>query len=86
MFQSISYRVQAALYSSNGQTRLGVTEEKTLTQTDSGWVSFNFIGTKPTLTASTDYVLVIWASGTSEAYLYYDQGYISTIPGNRNLP
>ena len=74
MFQSISYRVQAALYSSNGQTRLGVTEEKTLTQTDSGWVSFNFIGTKPTLTASTDYVLVIWASGTSEAYLYYDQG------------
>jgi hypothetical protein len=64
---------QAAIYSSDGTSRLGITEEKTLTATTGSWVTFNFV-TKPTLTASTNYVLMAWASDTSNVSIYYNTG------------
>jgi flagellin-like protein len=59
------------------------TEEKTLTTVD-GWVTFNF-PSPPTLTASTNYVLVVYTSDTN-AYLYYDSGSAERFRGNWNYP
>jgi hypothetical protein len=66
-----TFNAQAAVYSSNGGTLIGTTEEKTLTTTN-GWVTFNFI-TQPTLVASTNYVLAVETSDSS-VNIYYDNG------------
>ncbi len=60
--------VQCAIYSADGTTRLGVTEQKTLTTSTSGLTTFNF-NTKPTLSA-TDYVLAAWSNNPA-VNLYY---------------
>jgi hypothetical protein len=64
-----AFKAQAAIFSSNGATLIGTTEEKTLT-TVNGWVTFNFIS-QPTLIASTNYVLAIEASDSSNVNIYY---------------
>ncbi len=79
-----AFNAQAAIYSSNGQTLIGTTEEKTLT-TVNGWVTFNFI-TQPTLTASTNYVLAIEASDTSNVNVYYDGGTAEYFGHSANYP
>jgi hypothetical protein len=79
-----AFNAQAAIYSSNGQTLIGTTEEKTLT-TVNGWVTFNFI-TKPTLSASTNYVLAIEASDTSNVNIYYNSGSAEYFRGTANYP
>ena len=65
---STTFKAQAAIYSSDGSTRIGVTEEKTLTNPN-GWITFNFVSS-PTLAASTDYVLVVWSSDTSNVNIH----------------
>jgi hypothetical protein len=63
-------KAQCAIYSSNGGSRLGVTDEVSLTSSSGGWVTFPFT-TKPTLAASTDYVLMAWSGDSSNVNLYY---------------
>ena len=67
-----AFNAQAAIYSGNGQTLIGTTEEKTLT-TVSGWVTFSFIS-QPTLLASSSYVLAIETSDTANVKAYYTTG------------
>lgn len=62
-------KVQCAIYSADGTTRLGTTEQKTLTSATSGWTTFNF-NTKPTLNANTQYVLAAWSNNPA-VNLYY---------------
>lgn len=48
----------------------GVTEEKTISTPTDGWVTFNFIGTKPNLTVQT-YYLAVWSetqAGPCQSY------------------
>jgi hypothetical protein len=74
-------RAQAAIYSGTGGTRIAVTEEKTLSSVD-GWVTFNFPDPKPILAASTQYVLMAWASDTSNVGIYYDTGTARRFQGS----
>jgi hypothetical protein len=67
-----TFNAQAAIYSNDGSTQVGVTQEKTLSTLNS-WVTFNFI-TQPVLLANTNYVLVIWASNTTQVTVYNDPG------------
>ena len=67
-----AFNAQAAIYSSNGGTLIGTTEERML-QTVNGWFTFNFLS-PPALTASTSYILAIEASDTSNVNTYYDSG------------
>ncbi len=67
-----TFNAQAAIYSNDGNTQIGVTENKTLSNVNN-WVTFNFI-TQPILLANTNYVLVIWASNTTQVNVYNDAG------------
>ena len=69
---STTFRAQAAIYSGDGSTRIGTTEERTLTNPN-GWITFNFVS-PPTLAASTNYVLVVWSSDTNNVSIYRDTG------------
>jgi hypothetical protein len=66
-----AFKAQAAIYSSDGSTRIGTTEGKVFNNAN-GWVTFNFIS-QPILAASTDYVLVVW-SNSSNVNIYRDNG------------
>jgi PKD repeat protein len=70
-YQVTEFKAKAAIYSSDGSTFIASTEERTLGTTD-GWVTFNFVSS-PSLSASTQYVLVIFASDDN-AEVYYDDG------------
>lgn len=72
--------VQAAIYSSNGAVKIGVSEEKTITDDDS-LVTFN-LPTQPLLLSGTAYVLVVWASDTSNVKLYYSSGSAEAFQGS----
>jgi uncharacterized repeat protein (TIGR02543 family) len=74
--------VQCAIYSSNGGQLLGTTEQVTLTSSTGGWVTLNFVGTKPTLSASTNYVLMAWSSDSSNVNIYYDSGSAERFTGS----
>jgi len=55
----------------------GVTAESTITLTTTAtFYTFNFTGTKPSLTAATAYILVVWAAGSAAgvARLCYNAG------------
>ncbi len=79
-----AFNSQAAIYSNNGQTLIGTTEEKTLT-TVSGWVTFNFIS-QPTLLASTNYVLAIETSDTVNVKVYYNTGVAENFGASASYP
>lgn len=66
-------KAQCAIYSSDGGSRLGVTDEVTLASSTGSWVTFPFT-TKPILSASTDYVLMAWSSDSSNVDFYYASG------------
>jgi hypothetical protein len=68
----ITFQAKAAIYSADGSTFIAGTEEKTLSTIDN-WVTFNFVSS-PTLAASTNYVLVVWSSDTSNVDIYRDTG------------
>jgi hypothetical protein len=59
----VAPRVKCAIYSSNGVSRLGISEEKYLLAT-STWYSFKF-ATKPTVSTPNSYVLAAWSSISS---------------------
>jgi hypothetical protein len=60
---NVAFKAKAAIYSSDGVNRVGITEEKIFNNAN-GWVTFNFL-TQPILSASTDYVLVVWSNSSS---------------------
>jgi len=64
-------KIKCAIYLHGTLAYVGVTEERTITLTStSTWYTFNFIAPKPSLTASTDYILSVWAeSKTGDAYV-----------------
>jgi len=68
---SSTHTIKAAIYTSTGTFVAGTQEVSVTTSTD-GWVTFAFAsGSQPTLTASTNYILVVWAnsvSGSAELY------------------
>lgn len=70
---SSTHTVKAAIYTSTG-TLIASTQEVSVTTSNDGWVTFNFAsGSKPTLTASTDYILVVWSNSVyGSADLYGD--------------
>ena len=78
-----TFKAQAAIYSSGG-TFMASTEEKTLTTTN-GWVTFNFIS-QPLLAGSTNYVLAIECSDTSNVNVYYDVGTAEYYRGTSGYP
>jgi hypothetical protein len=58
-----AFKAKAAIYSSDGSTLIGTTEEKVFNNAN-GWVTFNFVS-PPILAASTDYVLVVWSNSSN---------------------
>lgn len=64
------HHCKCALYDSSGNLITnGVTEEKVVGSiTD--WITFNFVGTKPTLSAQ-DYIIVVWAESAAGSFLVY---------------
>jgi flagellin-like protein len=67
-----THTIKAAIYTSAG-TFVAGTQEVSVTTSNDGWVTFAFAaGSQPTLTANTNYLLVVWANtGTGSANLYY---------------
>jgi len=78
-----AFKAQAAIYSSDGSTRIGTTEEKVLSNAN-GWVTFNFVS-QPTLAASTNYVLVVW-SNSSNVNIYRDTGTAQRFQASGTYP
>ena len=72
-----THAIKAAIYLPNG-TFVASTQEVTVTVANDGWVTFNFAsGNQPTLVASTNYILAIWANNPSSfnsADIYGDRG------------
>jgi len=66
-------KVQCAIYSSNGGSRLGVTDEITLTGSTESWITFPFT-TKPVLSASTQYVLAMMTDNNNVNFYYTSGG------------
>jgi hypothetical protein len=69
-------KIKCAIYLHSTLARVGVTDERTITLTTTAtWYTFVFSGTKPSLTASTAYILVVWGqSATGTAYVVYNDG------------
>ena len=58
-----AFKVQAAIYSGDGSTRIAITQESAFS-TANGWITLN-ITTPPILSASTNYVLAAWANSSN---------------------
>jgi PKD repeat protein len=82
---SSTRNIKAAIYTSAG-VLVGSTEEKSVSTSTDGWVTFNFLGTKPSLSAGTTYTLVVWSDSVSGSATlsysssggtgrYYDRNY-----------
>jgi hypothetical protein len=78
------FKAKAAVYSSTGGNLIGTTEEKIIGTVDN-WVTFNFV-TQPLLSASTDYVLAVWSSDTSNVVIYRDSGSAQRFEGSGTYP
>src|SRR5665647_712367 len=79
--------IKAALYSDTTFAFLASTEEKTLTTATDQWVTLNFPNPKPSIAASTRYILTAWTSPTIDAKLFYlgltgDGAYYINNPGS----
>lgn len=68
---SANTAARCAVYSSDGSTKLGATDEVTITASSGSWVTFPFT-TKPILSATTPYVLVVWSADSSNVNVYYN--------------
>jgi hypothetical protein len=85
-------KTKCMIYRVNDSTLVGTTEEKIISTGDEpSWVTYNFTGTKPSLTTNTKYILSCWSNDT--CYLYYDNvtdntigRYNSTIYGSPPSP
>jgi hypothetical protein len=78
-----AFKAQAAIYSSDGNTLIGKTQEKVFNNAN-GWVTFDFIS-QPILAASTDYILMIW-SNSSNVNIYRDSGSAQRFQGIGTYP
>jgi flagellin-like protein len=68
---SSTHSIKAAIYTSSG-TLVGSTEERSISTSNDGWVTFDFSGSQPNLAAGTTYTLVAWSNSVSgSAELYY---------------
>ena len=69
-------KIKCAIYLHSDLSRVGVTDERTVTLTSiPAWYTFDFSGTKPSLLATTAYILVAWAEDvTNGAYIRYNTG------------
>jgi hypothetical protein len=67
------FKAKAAIYTGTGGSLVASTEEQTIATTIDGWVTFNFAAPPP-LSASTQYVLVVWSSDASNVNIYYNAG------------
>ena len=68
-----AFKAKVAIYSGTGGSLIASTDEKTIASTTDGWITFDF-SSPPSLSASTQYVLVAWASDTANVDIYYDTG------------
>jgi hypothetical protein len=76
--QTPNAKTKCMVYRVNDSTLVGTTEEKTISTGDEpSWVTYNFTGTKPSLTTDTKYILSCWSNDT--CYLYYDNVTDNTI-------
>jgi hypothetical protein len=66
-------KVQYAIYSSTGNSRLGVTDEITLTSSTADWITCPFT-TKPVLSASTQYILTMMTDNNNVNFYYTSGG------------
>lgn len=78
-FSGSAFAVKCALYeyAASGTTPLienGVTEERIFGQETHGWQTFNFEGTKPSISAEDEYWIVAWGNGTNYIDLRYETG------------
>ena len=80
-----AFEAKAAIYSASGNSLIATTEEKTIASTIDGWVSFDFLS-PPSLSASTQYVLVAWASDSSNVNIYYNTGTAHYFRGSGTYP
>lgn len=86
-------KVKCAIYLRSDLSLKGTTEEKTIDLTSSKtWFTFNFV-IKPSLTASANYVLVVWGEdATGTAYIVYDdpvnieRGHLQALAYAANFP
>ena len=62
---------KVAIYKHSDLSLVGETESARVY--GSGWGVFNFVDPKPSLTADTEYILVLWTSG-SNTRIYYTAG------------
>jgi hypothetical protein len=69
-------KVKCAIYKHSDLSRVGVTEERTLTLTNTfTWYTFNFNAPKPSLVINTPYILVVWSENvTGYSYVCGDNG------------
>jgi len=76
-------KLECAIYRHSDLSLKGSTEERTIALTNAfAWYTFNFTGTKPSLIATTAYVLVVWGeSATGYATIAYSAG--DTNQGHR---
>jgi hypothetical protein len=75
-----STNVACAIYSINGGTLIGQTEELTIGY-QKKWFTFNFIG-EPSLVADTQYLLVVWGD---DGYIRYDNDISHDLVGYTGL-
>ncbi len=62
---------KCAIYRKDDNRLVGITEEITLEEPLTGWLTFNFSEPKPTLALGTDYFLVCWGRFSTQL-LYFD--------------
>ena len=80
---NVAFKAKAAIYSADGVKQVGNTEEKVFNNAN-GWVTFDFFS-KPILSASTDYVLVVWANSSSVT-INRDAGTAQRFQGTGTYP
>ncbi|KYK22868.1 hypothetical protein AYK21_03435 [Thermoplasmatales archaeon SG8-52-2] len=86
--QTPNAKTKCIIYRENDSKLIGTTEEKIISTGDEpDWITYNFTGTKPSLTTNAKYILSFWSNDT--CYLYYDNvtddrigRYNSTIYGS----
>jgi len=71
-------KAKCAIYKHSDLSLVGATQERTDIPTQTAdWYTFNFSDPKPSLTANTEYIIVVWgdvSGGVQYARLYYDAG------------
>jgi len=82
--QTPNAKTKCIIYRENDSQIVGTTEEKIISTGDEpNWVTYNFTGTKPSLTTDTNYILSCWSNDT--CLLYYDNVTDNSIGRYKNI-